>query len=98
MHERVDIGGSHRAVIDMIGMLVHIERQDGLASGQGVAVVGRPLIDELAIARGGGEQDPSRAAPKRLSHRNEFRAPPLKGPEVSRNRRAKLLPGRTLLA
>jgi len=49
--ERVGVDGGHRAVIDMTGMLLHIQRQDRMAACQGVAVVGRPLIDELAIPR-----------------------------------------------
>jgi hypothetical protein len=36
--------------VDMIGMLVHIERDDRGPAGDSVAMVGCPLVDELAVA------------------------------------------------
>src|SRR5215213_3664153 len=51
VHEGVDIASRLSAEVDVVGMLVHIERQDRRGAGERMAVVGRPLIDELAIAR-----------------------------------------------
>src|SRR4051812_24129553 len=48
-HEGIDITGGSGPIIDMIGMLIHIERENWLPAGEGRAVVHRPLIDELAV-------------------------------------------------
>src|SRR5208283_5680864 len=61
-HEGIDIGGRLGAVIDVIGTLVHIERQDRAPAGERRRVVHRPLVDELVVARRPGQQYPSRAA------------------------------------
>src|SRR5262245_28508579 len=49
-HEGVDIGRRLGAVVDVIGVLIHIECQDRLSSRQRVTVVGSPLVDKLAVA------------------------------------------------
>src|SRR5262245_66163870 len=72
VHECVDVARGLGTEVHLIGMLVHIEREDWRAARQCVAMVGRPLIDELAIARRPRQQHPSRAAAERLAHRDEF--------------------------
>ena len=67
-------------------MLVHIERQNRCCARQGVAMVGGPLVHELAIARRPGEQNPAGAAAESLSHRHEFRAPAFVRAEVAGQR------------
>src|SRR5262249_45806842 len=72
-------------------MFVHIERQKGSAASEGVAVVGRPLIYELAVARRVGQQHPTGPASKCLTHGGEFCAPAIEGTEIARKGRAELL-------
>jgi hypothetical protein len=79
-------------------MLVHIECQDRLTSGKRVAVVGRPLIDEFAVARGIGQQHPARAAAKGFAHRQEFRSPPLKRPKIACDSHCQLPAGLAVIA
>src|SRR5215813_9250504 len=50
VHESIDVGGGLRAVINMIRVLVHIERQNGTRSGQTAGMVRSPLIDEFFVA------------------------------------------------
>src|SRR4051794_4831339 len=47
-------------------------------------MVGRPLIDELAVARRPGLQHPARAAAERLAHGDELGPPALDRPEIPR--------------
>ena len=54
----------------------------GRPAGERRGVVGRPLIDQPAVARRPGEQDPARAAAERLAHRGELSPPALEAPEV----------------
>src|SRR5258708_332256 len=82
-HEGVDVTPGLSAEVDMVGMLVHIERQDWRAPSQRVTMVGRPLIDELAVARRPRQQHPSRAATKRLAHGDEFGTPALIASKIS---------------
>ena len=44
MHVGVDVGRRLGPIIDVVGVLVHIERENGLAAGEGVAVVGGDLL------------------------------------------------------
>ena len=83
LHECFDIGRRLGAEIDVIGVLVHVERENRRAAGQRMAVVGCPLIDKLAVARRPRQQHPARAAAERLSHRDEFRSPALIGSKVA---------------
>jgi hypothetical protein len=46
VHEGVHIRACSRAVIDVIGVLIHVEREDRLATGERRRVVGGPLIYE----------------------------------------------------
>src|SRR5207302_1225078 len=45
-HECIDVRGRVGAVVDMIRMLVHIEREDQDRASERMRVVGRPLIHE----------------------------------------------------
>ena len=92
-HERVDIARGLGAVIQVIGVLVHIEREDRRAAGQRMAVVGCPLIDEPSVARRPRQQHPAGTAAERLAHRDEFRAPALVGAEVARQGFPRTVPG-----
>ena len=67
-------------------MLVHVQRQQRHAAGQRVRVVGRPLVDQRALARLEHQQHPARAATQRLAHRDELVAPALDAAEVGLQR------------
>src|SRR6516164_9868626 len=83
LHKAIDIARRFGAEVHVIGVLVHVERQDRRAAGQCVTMVGRPLVDELAIAWRPRQEHPSRAAAERFSHGDKFRAPTLKGPKIA---------------
>jgi hypothetical protein len=85
LHKAIDVARGLGAEIHVIGVLVHIECQDRRAAGHHVAMVGRPLIDQLAIAWRPGKQHPSRTAAERLAHGNKFGAPTFKRPKISDN-------------
>jgi hypothetical protein len=51
VHEGIDIGRGIAAEVDVIGVLVHVERQHRRAAGQAVGVVGRPDVAERTVAR-----------------------------------------------
>src|SRR6267143_7144517 len=53
-HERVDIRPRVGAEVDVVSVLVHVEREDRDAAGHRLAMIGRVLVDEPAIARHGG--------------------------------------------
>src|SRR5258706_7625660 len=77
-------------------MLVHVEGEDRRAARKRVAVIRRPLVDELALAWRPRQKRPSRASAQRLSDRGELCSPPLVRPEVTRQglpeRRSRLAP------
>src|SRR5258708_13407125 len=85
-HESIDVARRLGAKVDVIGILVHIERKNGNATSQRMAVVRRPLIDELSIARRPRQQYPAGAAAERLTHGHELGTPPLIRAKVSGNR------------
>src|SRR5689334_5058401 len=76
-HESVHVCCRFRAKVDVIGVLIHIEGENGCAAGKGMTVVRCPLIDELAIARQPRQQHPARAAAERFAHGSEFGSPAL---------------------
>ena len=86
LHERVDIGADVGPEIDVIGMLVHIERQDRRAAGQAVCVVGTPDIRQGSVARRTRQQHPARTTTQRLAHGDELGAPLGERTEVARDR------------
>src|SRR6266566_5137500 len=82
LHERIDVLRRRRPVIHVIRMLVHVEGEDRTAPGETVRVIGRPLIDELPVARRIGQEHPARAAAHRLAHGDKLGPPSLEGAEV----------------
>src|SRR2546422_4777232 len=50
LHECIHVDCGFRAVVDVIGVLVHIERQDWRRTGERMDVVCRPLIHEPRTA------------------------------------------------
>src|SRR5215469_13615778 len=83
IHEHVHVAAGLGTEIHMVGMLVHIEREDGLPIGERVAMIGSPLIHELAVASRPREEDPARAAAERLTHCGEFLPPSLERAEIA---------------
>src|SRR5688500_3299454 len=51
LHPGIDIRRRLRAVVDVIRVLVHVERENNRAVAERGRMVGRPLIDELCAAR-----------------------------------------------
>src|SRR3954471_23756123 len=86
LHEGVDIAGCFGAKIDVVGMLVHVQSQNGGPDSQRMTMVGCPLVHELAVAGGPGEQHPTRAAAESLSHRQELGMPAVMRSKISRQR------------
>src|SRR5499427_837221 len=58
-HHLVDIGSCLRAKIEMIGMLVHVEREDRSSPWKAMRVVCRPLVDQPAQALRPSEDHPT---------------------------------------
>ncbi len=75
LHEGVDIGARLGAEIEVIGVLVHVERQDRHAAGEAVGVVRRPLDRQPVLTLRPGEQGPARAAGLCLGASRELGAP-----------------------
>jgi len=59
----------------MIGVLVHVQRQDRDAAGDALGIVRRILIDQATIARHVGQQDPTDTAGQAARQRDELLAP-----------------------
>src|SRR5262245_29987355 len=68
VHEGIDIACRLGAEVHVIGVLVHIERENRRATRQGMAMVRRPLVDELAVARRPRQQHPAGATAERFAH------------------------------
>src|SRR6266487_4452229 len=83
-HEGVDITGRLGAKVHVIGVFIHIEGEDRRAAGQCMAVIRRPLIDQLAVARRPRQKHPAGAPAQRLPHRRELGMPPFIRAEVTR--------------
>src|SRR5438445_1015698 len=83
-HECVDVLRRRGAVVQVVRVLVHIERQDRRRARHAVRVVGRPLVHQFAVAVRVGEEHPSRAATHRLAHGDELGPPPVNAPEAAR--------------
>src|SRR6187455_602279 len=84
LHECFDVASGLGAEVDMIGVLVHVEREYRRCARKRVAMVGSPLIDQLAIARRPRQQHPAGAAAERLAHGDKFGLPALAGAKVAR--------------
>ena len=85
-HERRDIGGRVGPEIDLIGVLVHVEREDRDRAGDGLVVIGASVIDEAAVARDVAEQHPAGTAGKTAGERDELAAPAVDRSEVADER------------
>src|SRR5258708_18166164 len=85
-HEDADVIGSLCSVVDVIGMFVHVEREDGRPASERMAMVRGPLIDELAVALRPRQQHPTGATAQCLAHGDELRAPPLERAEIASQR------------
>src|SRR4029450_5090722 len=81
--EGIDIGGRVRSEIDVVRMLVHVQRQDRNAARGGLAMIARALIDEPAGARHLDKHHPPRAAGQALRHSDELAPPAVHRAEVS---------------
>jgi hypothetical protein len=81
-HERIDVGARGSAVVHVVRMLVHVQRQDRHATGHRVGVVCGPLVDQRSLARLEHQQHPARAATQRLAHGDELFAPAFDAAEV----------------
>src|SRR2546426_10292788 len=66
VHECIDAFCRRRAVIHVVRVLVHIEREDRAATRETVGVIGGPLIDQFAIAMRVRQQHPAGPAAHRL--------------------------------
>jgi hypothetical protein len=85
-HEGIDVSTGGRAEVHVVRVLVHVQRQNGHATGQRMRVVGRPLVDERALARLEDQQHPARAAGQRLAHADELFTPAFDAAEVGLQR------------
>src|SRR6266446_3266932 len=86
LHEGVNVFAGLGAVIHVIGVLVHIEREDRLPTGECGRVVGSPSVDQTLIVGAPGQQYPAGTATFGLAHRDEFGAPAIHAAEVARDR------------
>src|SRR5947208_10106735 len=69
-HERLDVVASLGAVIHLIRVLIHVEREYRLTAGEGRGVIGGPGVNEALVARIPAQQNPVGAAGRGLSHRD----------------------------
>ena len=88
-HERIDISRGIGTEVEVISVLVHVERKDRYAAGERLGVVAGILVDQASVARYMNEQDPAGAASQRVSHGDELAAPALDRPEITGKRRRK---------
>ena len=85
-HERIDVRLGIRAEVDVVGMLVHIEREDRDAARHGLGMFRRELVDEPAIARQINQQDPARAPRQRVAIATNSSRQRSTDPKVARER------------
>src|SRR4030095_12800332 len=86
LHEGIDIRTSLGAIVHVIGVFVHVERNHRPTAGDGIGVIGRPLIDQSLVMRRIRQQYPTGTAAFRLAHRGEFGAPAIDAAEIARYR------------
>src|SRR6266581_4184679 len=86
LHESIDVRRCFRAIVHLIRMLVHVERQYRRAMREALCMVGRPLVQQDPVSMQIRQQHPARAAAQRFAHRDEFRLPALDTAEVTRQR------------
>src|SRR5262249_9414660 len=98
LHERVDVLRCRGAVVQVVRVLVHVERQDRRRARYAVRVVSRPLVHQFAVAVQVREKHPSRAPAHRLAHGDELGPPAVDAPKVARERLAERAIGFALSA
>src|SRR5262245_36241220 len=77
LHERVDVLRGRGPVVEMVGMLVHVEHEQGPAHRHVVHVVPRPVVVHLPGVQVVGEDHPTGSAGQAIGHLRELRAPRL---------------------
>src|SRR3989304_8923930 len=82
-HKGVYIRCCLRAIVHVIGMLVHIQSENRARSSQTTSVIRRPLIDEFFVSTRISQQNPARAASERLAHRDKLSLPSLHAGEIT---------------
>src|SRR4029077_12540199 len=82
-HESSDVRGRIRSVLNVIGVLVHVEGKDRNTPGYALCVIRGTVIDQPAIARYTGQQYPARVTRQRLCQGDELEAPAIDRPEIS---------------
>ena len=85
-HERGNVCRCVCTEVEMIGVLIHIQRHDRYSAGDILTVIRRDLIDEATITRHVGEEHPAGAARQGACQGHELVAPPRDGAEIVRNR------------
>src|SRR5947209_6225275 len=98
VHENVDVTSRFGTEVDVIGVLVHVQRENRNAAGQSVAVICGPLIDELLVARRPGQKHPPGSAGQGLAHCDKLTSPSLNRPEIPGQRALQSGPGFTGVA
>jgi hypothetical protein len=83
--ERLEVGLGVRAEVHVIGVLVHVEREDRHATGDRLRMLRCVLVDEPSVARHPGHEHPAGTARERLRHRLEFGDPAIVGAKVARD-------------
>src|SRR5690349_20154441 len=73
--ERVDVRPGIGTEIHVIGVLVHVERENRYATDRGLGVFGRVLVQQQAVTRDVSEHDPSGSATQRIAHRAKLGTP-----------------------
>src|SRR5215813_7484416 len=51
IHERIDVHGGLGAIVDVIRMLEHVEREDRAPAGERRRMIGGPLVEQALVAR-----------------------------------------------
>ncbi len=95
LHKCVDIGAGLGAEIEMVGMLVHVERQDRHAAGEAVCMVRSPLDRQPIATLRPDEQGPSGTAGLRLGASHELGTPCGDAAKVALHRRGEIASGIT---
>src|SRR5216683_1600982 len=71
-HERIDVATRLGAIVHVIGMLVHVERDNRPSARNRIGMVSSPLIDETFVAGRIHQQHPAGTPPSALPHREKF--------------------------
>src|SRR5713101_620306 len=85
-HERIDVAARLGAIVHVIGMLVHVERDNRPSARNRIGMVSGPLIDETFVAGRIHQQRPAGTAALRLAHRRKFRTPTFDAAKVAHKR------------